>query len=55
MCTLLTHLKPSYHDPKYVAPLNITVKDKDEYVVDQIVEHNISDPTDTQWRVRRAG
>ena len=36
-------------------PLNIAVKDTDEYVVDQIVGHNISDPTDTKWRVRWAG
>jgi len=36
-------------------PLNIAVKDTDEYVVDQIVGHNISDPTDIQWRVRWVG
>jgi hypothetical protein len=36
-------------------PLNIAVKDTDEYVVDQIVGHNISDPIDTKWRVRWAG
>jgi len=35
--------------------MNIAVKDKDEYVVDQIVGHNISDPMDTQWCVRWAG
>jgi hypothetical protein len=51
----VTHLKPFYHDPTYVVPLNIAVKDTDEYVVDQIVGHNISDPTDTKWRVRWAG
>ena len=45
--TDVTHLKPFYHDLTYVVPLNITVKDTDEYVVDQIVGHNISDPTDT--------
>jgi len=37
-------------------PLNIiAVKDADKYDVDQIVGHNISDPTDTQWRVGCAG
>ena len=32
--------------------LNIAVKDTDEYVVDQIVGHNI---TDTMWCIRWAG
>ena len=31
------------------------MKDTDECVVDQIVGHNISHPTDTQWRVRWTG
>ena len=35
-------------------PLNIVVKDTDEYVVDRIVGHSISDP-DTQCRVRWVG
>ena len=30
--------------------LSIAVKDRDEYVVNQIVGYNISDPTDTNWR-----
>ena len=36
-------------------PLNIAVKDTDTFVVDQIFARNISDLTDTQWRVRWAG
>jgi len=51
----VTHFKPFNHAPTYVVPLNIVVKDTDEYVVDQIVGHHIYNPTDTQWRVRRAG
>jgi hypothetical protein len=51
----VTHLKPFYHDPTYVVPLNIAVKDTDEYVVESIVEHDVSDPKDTKWRVRWAG
>ena len=50
-----SHLKPFYHHPTYVVPLNIAVKDTNEHVVDQIVGHNISDPSDTQCRVRWAG
>jgi hypothetical protein len=51
----VTHLKPFYHDPNYTTPLNIAVKDTDEYVVEDIISHNISDPTNTQWLVRWAG
>ena len=41
----VTHLKPFYHDPTYVVPLNIAVKDTDEYVIDQIVGYN----PNSQW------
>ena len=34
----VTHLKPFNHNPTYVVPLNIVVKDTDEYIIDQIVE-----------------
>jgi hypothetical protein len=51
----VTHLKPFYHDPTYVVPLNIAVKDTDEYVVENIIAHDVSNPKDTKWRVRWAG
>jgi len=44
----VTELKPFFQPRPNVMPLNIVVKDTDEHVVNQIVGHNISDPTDTQ-------
>jgi hypothetical protein len=51
----VTHLKPFYHDPTYVVPLNIAVKDTDEYVVEKILAHDVSDAKDTKWQVRWSG
>ena len=34
----VTHLKPFYHAPTCVVPLNIAVKDTDEYVVEHLRE-----------------
>ena len=39
-------------DPNYVTPLNVAVKDTDETVVDAILQHDFSDPTDKKWLVR---
>jgi hypothetical protein len=36
----ISHLKPFYYNPKQVQPLNIAVKDTDEYVVGDILDHN---------------
>jgi hypothetical protein len=49
------HLRPFYFDPDFVTPLNIAVKDTDEYVVEKIVTHDFSDPNDKRWLVRWAG
>ena len=40
----------------YVTPLNVTVKDTDETVVDAILQrlvNDFSDPQDKKWLVRR--
>jgi hypothetical protein len=46
----VTHIH-IYVDPNYVTPLNV-VKDTDEAVVDAILQHDFSDPTDKKWLVR---
>ena len=48
----ITHLKPFYYDPDFVTPLNIAVRDSEESVVSEIVEHDFSDPTNKQWLVK---
>jgi hypothetical protein len=49
----VTHIKPFYFDPTYTTPLHVAVRDTDEYVVDHIVEHKLTD-TGHLWRVRWA-
>ena len=48
----ITHLKPFYYDPDFVTPLNIAVRDSEESVVSEIVEHDFSDPTNKLWLVK---
>ena len=36
----VNHIRPFNYDPAYVTPLNITVKDLDETVVELIVQHD---------------
>jgi hypothetical protein len=49
----VTHIKPFYFDPIYTTSLHIAVRDTDEFVVDHIVEHKLTD-TGHLWRVRWA-
>ena len=47
----VTHMRPFYFNPNYVTPLHVAVKDTDETVVDAILQHDFSDPTDKKWLV----
>jgi transposase InsO family protein len=49
----VTHIKPFYFDPTYTTPLHIAVRDTDEYVVDHIVDHKLTNDGHL-WRVRWA-
>ena len=51
----VTHLRPFYFDPAYVTPLNIAVKDTDEFVVDRIVAHDFTNVNEKKWLVGWAG
>jgi hypothetical protein len=51
----ISQLKPFYYDGTFVNPLNIAVKDTDEFVVEDIVDHQIFDDGSSSWRVRWAG
>jgi Chromo (CHRromatin Organisation MOdifier) domain len=49
------HIRPFYFDPEFVTPLNIAVKDINEHVVDEILDHDFSDLNDRRWLVRWIG
>jgi hypothetical protein len=51
----ISQLKPFYYDGTFINPLNIAVKDTEEFVVEDIVDHRISDDGSSSWRVRWAG
>jgi hypothetical protein len=53
--THVTQLKPFYYDPTYILPLNIAVKDTDEFVVEDILEHKSDGNGSYLWRVRWDG
>ena len=51
----VTHLKPFFYDPDFVTPLNVAVRDTDEFVVEAIVAHQLSrtkDVSKSLWQVR---
>jgi hypothetical protein len=51
----VTHLKPFIYDPDFVTPLNVAVKDTDEFVVESIVDHQLSRTQNVSksiWQVR---
>ncbi len=43
----ISYLKPFNYNPEQVQPLNIAVKDTDEYVVGDILDHKVDDNGDT--------
>ena len=46
------HLKPFYYNPDEVIPLNVTIKDTHEQIVDKIIEHSIDEVTKvSKWKV----
>ena len=51
----VTQLKPFVYDPTVTIPLNIAARDKDEYVVGEIIEHGRNDEGTYIWRVRWDG
>jgi hypothetical protein len=51
----VTHLRPFYFDPEYVTPLNIAAKDKNEEVIEKIIQHDFSDLSAKRWLVRWHG
>ena len=51
----MTQLKPFIYDPTATIPLNIAARDKDEYVVGEIMEHGRNDEGAYIWRVRWDG
>ncbi len=51
----ISHLKLFYCNPLQAQPLNITVKDTDEYVVGGILDHKLDDNGEMCWQVRLDG
>ena len=45
-------LKDFYYDPKRTIPLNIAVKDTDEFVVEDIINHALDANGQMMWKVR---
>ena len=48
-------LKNFYYDPKRTIPINVAVKDTDEFVVGDILEHELNSDGDMMWKVRWDG
>ena len=48
----VTHLRPFYFDPKFVTPINVATRDKNEYMVKQIFKHEFTDPNNKLWLVQ---
>jgi hypothetical protein len=53
--THVSQLKPFIYDPSYTIPLNVAVKDTEEFVVEDIVEHKEDGQGSYLWRVRWDG
>jgi transposase InsO family protein len=51
----ISQLKPFYYDSDFVTPLNIAVKDTEEFVVADIVDHQFDTQGTPTWRVRWDG
>jgi hypothetical protein len=51
----VTHLRPFYYDPTYVTPLNVAVKDTDEDIVKQIIDHDFTVLSDKKFLVKWSG
>jgi hypothetical protein len=51
----ISQLKPFYYDPSFVNPLNIAVKDSEEFIVGDIIDHQLSDDGSSLWRVHWEG
>ena len=49
------HLKDFIYDPKRTNPLNIAIKETDEFVVENIVDHRVADDGRMNWKVRWEG
>ena len=48
----VTHLRPFYYDPKFVMPINVAARDRNEYVVKQILKHDLTGPNNKLWLVQ---
>jgi hypothetical protein len=53
--THVSQLKPFYYDPSYIIPLNVAVKDTEEFIVEDIMEHKSDGHGSYLWRVRWDG
>jgi hypothetical protein len=53
--THIAQLKPFKYDPTYVTPLNVAVKDTEEYVVAEILQHQKQSDGTLRWLVRWDG
>jgi len=51
----IAQLKPFKFNPKYTTPLNVAVKDTEEYVVEDIIDHQKTPDGTMRWLVRWNG
>ena len=47
------HLKPFYYEPNEVIPLNVTLTDTTEHLVEEILDHKTNETTNvSMWKVQ---
>jgi hypothetical protein len=51
----IAQLKPFRYDPRYITPLNVAVKDTEEFVVEAILNHQKQPDGTLKWLVRWDG